>query len=49
MERESESMLSAARKDATANQVLSELAENLSGIEVRRNRNNWPRRCRRPN
>ena len=38
MERESESMLSAARarKDATANQVLSELAENLSGIEAAR-------------
>ncbi len=38
MERESESMLSAARarKDATANEVLSELAENLSGIEAAR-------------
>ena len=38
MERESESMLSAARarKDASANQVLSELAENLSGIEAAR-------------
>ena len=38
MERESESMLSAARsrKEATANQVLSELAENLSGIEAAR-------------
>ena len=38
MERESESMLSAARarKDATANQILAELAENLSGIEAAR-------------
>lgn len=38
MERESEAMLSAARaqKDATANLVLSELAENLSGIEAAR-------------
>ena len=38
MERESESMLSAARarKDATVNQILSELAENLSGIEAAR-------------
>ena len=38
MERESESMLSAARarRDATANQVLAELAENLSGIEAAR-------------
>ena len=38
MERESESMLSAARarKDATANEVLSEMAENLSGIEAAR-------------
>ena len=38
MERESESMLSAARarKDASANQMLSELAENLSGIEAAR-------------
>jgi outer membrane protein TolC len=38
MERESESMLFAARsrKEATANQVLSELAENLSGIEAAR-------------
>ncbi len=38
MERESEAMLSAARsrKEATANQVLSELAENLSGIEAAR-------------
>ncbi len=38
MERESESMLSAARarKEATANEVLSELAENLSGIEAAR-------------
>jgi len=38
MERESESMLSAAlsRKEATANQVLSGLAENLSGIETAR-------------
>ena len=38
MERESESMLSAARsrKEATANQILSELAENLSGIEAAR-------------
>lgn len=38
MERESESMLSAARarKDATANRILSELAENLSGIEAAR-------------
>ncbi|OWW19923.1 TolC family protein [Noviherbaspirillum denitrificans] len=38
MERESESMLSAARsrRDATANQVLSELAENLSGLDTAR-------------
>lgn len=38
MERESESMLSAARarKDATANQILADLAENLSGIEAAR-------------
>ena len=38
MERESESMLSAARsrKEATASQVLSELAENLAGIEAAR-------------
>ncbi len=38
MERESESMLSAARarRDATANEVLAELAENLSGIEAAR-------------
>lgn len=38
MERESEAMLSAARsrKEATANQVLSALAENLSGIEAAR-------------
>jgi outer membrane protein TolC len=38
MERESESMLSAARarKEAAANEVLSELAENLSGIEAAR-------------
>ena len=38
MERESESMLSAARsrKEATTNQVLSSLAENLSGIEAAR-------------
>ncbi|GHU27188.1 PTS cellobiose transporter subunit IIC [Betaproteobacteria bacterium] len=38
MERESEAMLSAARsrKEATANQLLSELAENLSGIEAAR-------------
>lgn len=38
MERESESMLAAARarKDATANAVLSELAENLSGIDAAR-------------
>jgi len=38
MERESESMLSAARsrKDAAANQILGELAENLSGIEAAR-------------
>jgi outer membrane protein TolC len=38
MERESESMLAAARsrKEVTANQVLSELAENLSGIEAAR-------------
>ena len=38
MERESESMLAAARsrKEATANQVLSGLAENLSGIEAAR-------------
>ena len=38
MERESEAMLSAARarREATANQVLSELAENLSGIEAAR-------------
>ncbi|WP_153109811.1 TolC family protein [Propionivibrio limicola] len=38
MERESESMLAAARsrKDAAAHQVLTELAENLSGIEAAR-------------
>ena len=38
MERESESMLSAARsrKEAAANQILGELAENLSGIEAAR-------------
>ena len=38
MERESESMLSAARsrKEATSNQILGELAENLSGIEAAR-------------
>ncbi|MDR2113506.1 MAG: TolC family protein [Candidatus Accumulibacter sp.] len=38
MERESEAMLAAARarREATANQVLSELAENLSGIEAAR-------------
>ena len=38
MERESEAMLSAARsrKEATANQVLSGLAESLSGIEAAR-------------
>jgi outer membrane protein TolC len=38
MERESEAMLSAARarKEATANEVLSDLAENLSGIEAAR-------------
>ena len=38
MERESEAMLSAARarKEAAANEVLSELAENLSGIEAAR-------------
>ncbi len=38
MERESESMLAAARsrKEATANAVLSELAENLSGIDAAR-------------
>ena len=38
MERESESMLSAARsrKDAASNQILGELAENLSGIEAAR-------------
>jgi outer membrane protein TolC len=38
MERESEAMLAAARsrKEATANQLLSELAENLSGIEAAR-------------
>jgi outer membrane protein TolC len=38
MERESEAMLSAARsrKEATASQLLSELAENLSGIEAAR-------------
>ncbi|MDR3298660.1 MAG: TolC family protein [Candidatus Accumulibacter sp.] len=38
MERESEAMLAAARarRDATANQVLAELAENLSGIEAAR-------------
>ncbi len=37
-ERESEAMLSAAkaRRDATANQVLGELAENLSGFEAAR-------------
>lgn len=38
MERESESMLSAARarKEATANQILADLSENLSGIETAR-------------
>lgn len=38
MEREAEAMLSAARsrKEAAANQVLSELAENLSGLEAAR-------------
>ena len=38
MERESEAMLSAARsrKDAAANQVLAELAENLSGLDAAR-------------
>ncbi len=38
MERESESMLSAARsrKEASANMILGELAENLSGIEAAR-------------
>lgn len=38
MERESQSMLSAARakKEATANEVLAGLAENLSGIEAAR-------------
>ena len=38
MERESESMLSAARsrKEAAANQILGELAENLSGLEAAR-------------
>ena len=38
MERESESMLAAARsrKDALANQILGELAENLSGIDAAR-------------
>ncbi|MDR0576377.1 MAG: TolC family protein [Candidatus Accumulibacter sp.] len=38
MERESGAMLSAARarRDATANEVLSELSENLSGIEAAR-------------
>ena len=38
MERESEAMLSAARarKDATANEVLSQVSENLSGIEAAR-------------
>ncbi|MFB0934389.1 MAG: TolC family protein [Propionivibrio sp.] len=38
MERESESMLSAARarKEATANQILADLSENLSGIEAAR-------------
>lgn len=37
-EREAEAMLSAtrARKDATANQVLAELAENLSGLDAAR-------------
>ena len=37
-EREAEAMLSAARtrKEATANQVLSELAENLSGLDAAR-------------
>lgn len=37
-EREAESMLAAAmaRRDATANQVLSDLAENLSGLEAAR-------------
>ena len=36
MERESESMLAAAqaRKQALANQVLSEIAENLTGLEA---------------
>lgn len=36
MERESEAMLAAAqtRKQAVANQVLSELAENLAGLEA---------------
>ena len=36
MERESQAMLSAAqsRKEAVANQVLSELAENLAGFET---------------
>ncbi len=38
MERESEAMLSAARarKDASANEILSELAENLSAIDAAR-------------
>jgi outer membrane protein TolC len=38
MERESEAMLAAARarQEATANEVLSELAENLSGIDAAR-------------
>jgi cobalt-zinc-cadmium efflux system outer membrane protein len=38
MERESESMLSAARsrKEAASNEILGELAENLSGIETAR-------------
>jgi cobalt-zinc-cadmium efflux system outer membrane protein len=42
MERESESMLSAARsrKDAAAYQILGELAENLSGIEAARRTEN---------
>jgi cobalt-zinc-cadmium efflux system outer membrane protein len=42
MERESESMLSAARsrKEAASNQILGELAENLSGIEASRRTEN---------
>jgi outer membrane protein TolC len=38
MERESEAMLAAARarREATANELLSELAENLSGVEAAR-------------